>query len=97
MLRSVRHFIKFDIWQPKYLIFSFQGPIEPIQSSSPQKKKEKLDQTGDSNPVAVYDDENVNPSQLHQSRLGLVSQSLMMLITCAFLFAETLEEFWKTK
>ena len=50
-----------------------QGPIEPIQSSSPQKKKEKLDQTGDSNPVAVYDDENVNPSQLHQSRLGRVS------------------------
>jgi len=74
-----------------------KGPIEPIQSSSPQKKKEKIDQTGDSNPVAVYDDENVNPSQLHQSRLGLVSQSLMMLITCAFLFAETLEEFWKTK
>ena len=50
-------------------------------------------------PVTNTDDENqdVNPSQLHQSRLGLVSQSLMMLITTGFLFAETLEEFWKTK
>jgi len=39
----------------------------------------------------------VNASQLHQSRLGLLSQALMMIITTGFLFAETLEEFWKTK
>jgi len=39
----------------------------------------------------------VNTSQLHQSRLGLLSQALMMIITVGFLFSETLEEFWKTK
>lgn len=39
----------------------------------------------------------VNSSQLHQSRLGLLSQALMLMITTGFLFAETLEEFWKTK
>jgi len=39
----------------------------------------------------------VNSSQLHQSRLGLLSQALMMIIATGFLFAETLEEFWKTK
>ena len=65
-----------------------KSPVEPIQSSVSKKP-----------PVTNTDDENqdVNPSQLHQSRLGLVSQSLMMLITTGFLFAETLEEFWKTK
>ena len=39
----------------------------------------------------------VNSSQLHQSRLGLLSQALMMIIATGFLFSETLEEFWKTK
>ena len=39
----------------------------------------------------------INTSQLHQSRLGLLSQALMMIITVGFLFSETLEEFWKTK
>ena len=42
-------------------------------------------------------DQLVNTSQLHQSRLGLLSQALMMIITVGFLFSETLEEFWKTK
>ena len=42
-------------------------------------------------------DQFVNTSQLHQSRLGLLSQALMMIITVGFLFSETLEEFWKTK
>ena len=39
----------------------------------------------------------INTSQLHQSRLGLLSQALMMIITVGFLFSETLEKFWKTK
>ncbi|TRY62998.1 hypothetical protein TCAL_11175 [Tigriopus californicus] len=42
-------------------------------------------------------DNAINTSQLHQSRLGLLSQALMMIITCGFLFSETLEQFWKTK
>ena len=39
----------------------------------------------------------INTSQLHQSRFGLLSQAIMMIITVGFLFSETLEKFWKTK
>ena len=39
----------------------------------------------------------INHSQLHQSRLGLLSQALMMMITVGFLLSETLSEFWKPK
>jgi hypothetical protein len=39
----------------------------------------------------------INQSQLHQSRLGLLSQALMMMVTVGFLFSETLSEFWKPK
>lgn len=42
-------------------------------------------------------DNAINTSQLQQSRLGLLSQALMLIITCGFLFSETLEQFWKTK
>ncbi len=41
--------------------------------------------------------EDINTSQLHQSRLGLLSQAVMMMVTVGFLFSETLEQFWKTK
>jgi len=40
---------------------------------------------------------NINQSQLHQSRLGLLSQALMMMITVGFLLSETLSQFWKPK
>ncbi|KAK9873894.1 hypothetical protein WA026_002246 [Henosepilachna vigintioctopunctata] len=39
----------------------------------------------------------VNASQLHQSRIGLLSQAFMLIIIVVFLFSETLSEFWKTK
>ncbi|XP_045460371.1 uncharacterized protein LOC123670848 [Harmonia axyridis] len=39
----------------------------------------------------------VNASQLHQSRIGLLSQAFMLIIIVGFLFSETLSEFWKTK
>jgi len=39
----------------------------------------------------------INHSQLHQSRIGLLSQALMMMITIGFLMSETLSEFWKPK
>lgn len=39
----------------------------------------------------------VNASQLHQSRFGLLSQAMMMMVTVGFLFSETLSEFWKQK
>merc|ERR1712002_779431 len=40
---------------------------------------------------------HINQSQLHQSRIGLLSQALMMMITVGFLLSETLSEFWKPK
>ncbi|CAG9839592.1 unnamed protein product [Diabrotica balteata] len=39
----------------------------------------------------------INSSQLHQSRIGLLSQALMLIVISGFLFSETLSEFWKTK
>ncbi|KAF5274094.1 hypothetical protein FQR65_LT04492 [Abscondita terminalis] len=39
----------------------------------------------------------VNNSQLHQSRVGLLSHAVMLIIIVGFLFSETLSEFWKTK
>ncbi|XP_012266455.1 uncharacterized protein LOC105692075 isoform X3 [Athalia rosae] len=41
--------------------------------------------------------QQVNTSQLHQSRFGLLSQAVMLFIVVGFLFSETLSEFWKTK
>lgn len=34
---------------------------------------------------------------MHQSRIGLLSQALMLIIIAGFLFSETLSEFWKAK
>ncbi|KAF4521572.1 hypothetical protein B566_EDAN001292 [Ephemera danica] len=39
----------------------------------------------------------VDTSQLHQSRVGLVSQAIMLFIVVGFLCSETLSEFWKQK
>ncbi|CAD1477625.1 unnamed protein product [Heterotrigona itama] len=41
--------------------------------------------------------EQINISQLHQSRVGLLSQAFMLFIIVGFLCSETLSEFWKTK
>lgn len=41
--------------------------------------------------------QQVNTSQLHQSRFGLLSQAFMLIIIVGFLFSETLSEFWKKK
>ncbi|OAD53704.1 E3 ubiquitin-protein ligase MARCH5 [Eufriesea mexicana] len=39
--------------------------------------------------------EQINVSQLHQSRVGLLSQAFMLFIIVGFLCSETLSEFWK--
>ncbi|EFX88912.1 hypothetical protein DAPPUDRAFT_304763 [Daphnia pulex] len=41
--------------------------------------------------------QSIDTAQLHQSRLGLVSQAMMLLITVCFLLSEILGEFWKKK
>ncbi|GAB1607693.1 E3 ubiquitin- ligase MIR2, partial [Argonauta hians] len=40
---------------------------------------------------------NVNLRQLHMSRLGLVMQALLQLITALFLLSDVLKEFWRDK
>ncbi|XP_014777319.1 uncharacterized protein LOC106874178 [Octopus bimaculoides] len=40
---------------------------------------------------------NVNQRQLHMSRLGLVIQALLQLITALFLLSDVLKEFWRDK
>ncbi|XP_046450924.1 uncharacterized protein LOC124199002 isoform X2 [Daphnia pulex] len=47
------------------------------------------------NPVPFR--QSIDTAQLHQSRLGLVSQAMMLLITVCFLLSEILGEFWKKK
>ncbi|KAH8397611.1 hypothetical protein KR215_003822 [Drosophila sulfurigaster] len=39
----------------------------------------------------------VNASQLHQSRFGLLSQAIMLIVIVGFLTSETLGDFWKAK
>lgn len=41
--------------------------------------------------------EQINISQLHQSRVGLLSQAIMLFFIVGFLCSETLSEFWKAK
>ena len=41
--------------------------------------------------------QSIDMAQLHQSRLGLVSQAVMLIITVCFLLSEILGEFWKKK
>ncbi|XP_059618468.1 uncharacterized protein LOC132262966 [Phlebotomus argentipes] len=41
--------------------------------------------------------QNVNASQLHQSRFGLLSQAIMLIVIVGFLTSETLGDFWKKK
>lgn len=43
------------------------------------------------------DSHPVDTSQLNQSRLGLVSQASMILITILFILSDILGEFWKDK
>ncbi|XP_063369517.1 uncharacterized protein LOC134657867 [Cydia amplana] len=45
----------------------------------------------------AVDPRSVDHSQLHQSRVGLVSQALMLILIAGFLASETLSELWKTK
>ncbi|XP_052744168.1 uncharacterized protein LOC112050265 [Bicyclus anynana] len=54
-------------------------------------------QTDLADPDGSVDPRSVNHSQLHQSRVGLVSQALMLILIVGFLASETLSEFWKAK
>lgn len=41
--------------------------------------------------------QQINISQLHQSRVGLLSQAFMLFIVVGFLCGETFGELWKAK
>ena len=38
-----------------------------------------------------------NVSQLHQSRLGLISQAVLLVVTVLFIISDVLGGFWKNK
>ncbi|XP_066262141.1 uncharacterized protein [Euwallacea similis] len=63
---------------------------KPLQLASTSQESEPLKTGADLRP-------QINVSQLHQSRIGLLSQALMLIVIAGFLFSETLSEFWKTK
>jgi hypothetical protein len=63
-------------------------------SDSADPAATRLFASGDNNPLPQ---QSINTSQLHQSRFGLLSQAFMLIIIVAFLFSETLSEFWKKK
>lgn len=48
-------------------------------------------------PSNSSDNVNVNASQVHQSRIGLLSQAAMLIVIVGFLTSETLGDFWKQK
>ncbi|ENN71778.1 uncharacterized protein LOC109543800 isoform X2 [Dendroctonus ponderosae] len=63
---------------------------KPLQLANTNQESEPLRSAADLRP-------QINISQLHQSRIGLLSQALMLIVIAGFLFSETLSEFWKTK
>ncbi|KAJ8941719.1 hypothetical protein NQ318_023315 [Aromia moschata] len=63
---------------------------KPFQLASSSHETEPLRDESNLRP-------QINLSQLHQSRIGLLSQALMLIIIAGFLFSETLSEFWKAK
>ncbi|CAG9762260.1 unnamed protein product [Ceutorhynchus assimilis] len=63
---------------------------KPFQLANAAQESEPLRTEADLRP-------QINISQLHQSRIGLLSQALMLIVIAGFLFSETLSEFWKTK
>lgn len=40
---------------------------------------------------------NINTSQVHQSRIGLLTQAMMLMVIVGFLTSEMLGDFWKQK
>jgi len=66
----------------------------PTPGDSSDPAVARLFSSGDSSPLAQ---QSIDTSQLHQSRFGLLSQAFMLIIVVAFLFSETLSEFWKKK
>lgn len=45
----------------------------------------------------IEDSSTINFSQLHQSRLGLISQAILLLLTAGFIISDVLGSFWKDK
>lgn len=88
------HLRKFLISSHSNIIYSLQvrgGFVtKPLQIASNSQESEPLQSE-------ALSKTQINLSQLHQSRFGLLSQALMLIIISGFLFSETLSELWKTK
>nr|CAD7458819.1 unnamed protein product [Timema tahoe] len=84
--------------------FLSESPVTSIAAGNRTPASERI-QTGpatdklcESDQADAYSplpEQKIDVSQLHQSRFGLLSQALMLMIVVGFLFSETLSEFWK--
>lgn len=73
---------------------------EPLTSAQSEIKAAIVKQNSIQHDESADSEEfrpDINNSQLHQSRIGLLSQALMLILIVGFLCSETLSEFWKTK
>lgn len=84
----------------EYQVTSIATNIRTPDESKLQGEEQVTTKLFDSQPSTsdiLHIQQQVNTSQLHQSRFGLLSQAFMLFIVVGFLFSETLSEFWKTK
>lgn len=84
----------------EYQVASIATNIRTPDESKLQNEDQVTAKLFDSQPSTsdfLHMQQQVNTSQLHQSRFGLLSQAFMLFIVVGFLFSETLSEFWKTK
>nr|CAD7264010.1 unnamed protein product [Timema shepardi] len=70
-------------------------PVSERTHSGPAT--DKLCESDQTDAYSPLPEQKIDVSQLHQSRFGLLSQALMLMIVVGFLFSETLSEFWKKK
>jgi len=67
------------------------------EENQEEDKEENNEEEAVNRPLNVNFMRSIDMAQLHQSRLGLVSQAFMLIITVCFLLSEILGEFWKKK
>lgn len=71
--------------------------VADLKANAEEQVTAKLFDPVPSTSKSLQVQQQINLSQLHQSRVGLLSQAFMLFIVVGFLCSETLSEFWKTK
>jgi len=71
--------------------------IKNIQEEDKDVTVRLMKEEATNKPPTINFMQSIDTAQLHQSRLGLVSQAAMLIIIVCFLLSEILGEFWKKK